>query len=864
MGRLLEREPALAALHRCHRATTRGRGQVVLLRGEAGVGKTAVIARFLSGLDPGTRVLRGWCDGSATPRPLGPFIDMLADLPADQAASIRAGIDAGDTEAVYAGLVGVVRDGNPAVWVIEDLHWADGPALDLLRYVARRIDTLPILLLASYRDDQIGPTHPLAVLLGDVATCASLTRLALARLSAAAVAALAAGSGINASALHRLTGGNAFFVTEMLAAGPEALNDGRLPCSVSEAVRGRLARLSAAGRETAQVAAICGPRAHPALLEAVSPGATATLGECLDAGVLFATADTVGFPHELARRATLAQIPDYQRRVLHKRALTVLSEPPIDPDTLAALAFHAEQAGDTDAVIGYGPAAAEHAAAGGANRQAAELYALALRHADTVPDEHKVTWLERHAFSSYLIGEADAAVSSWREALALRHALHDPHRQAENLRRLSQLLLPLGRPAEAIQAAHASVQLLEDLGPSPQLARSLITLAHFAALGVDPACARYAARAEALGSRFGDPTVLVCARGYAALTAVFCSDAGWDDAEKVWAEAAATPGLEEHCGMLGALLGMFAVARGEFDRAEHHLSHAAAHLDHHDLGMFHTMVVGLQALTGLARGDWASAVLGAEHVLTQRGLTPEHRIAPLITVALIRARRGEEPVCPLLDEALECATGSMLGLSVCAARAEAAWLAGDDEAARCIAAEATAVSGAAYEWLGGSVRRWAQPGGGRRGSDVVAATPYDHEINGDWCTAARQWALRGCPYDAAIAQLGGDVDAVEAALGTFRRLGARTAARRAQQRLAHLRGRDPDRRRKDTSADPHGLTKRQRDVLELLAAGHSDAEIATALYISAKTANTHVCAIMAKLGVHNRTQAAAYAYQQPR
>ncbi len=117
----------------------------------------------------------------------------------------------------------------------------------------------------------------------------------------------------------------------------------------------------------------------------------------------------------------------------------------------------------------------------------------------------------------------------------------------------------------------------------------------------------------------------------------------------------------------------------------------------------------------------------------------------------------------------------------------------------------------------------------------------------------------GCPYDAAIAQLGGDVDAVQAAIGTFRQLGARAAARRAQQRLAQLRGRNPDLRRKDTSADPHGLTKRQRDVLDLLAAGHSDPEIATALFISPKTVNTHVCAIMAKLNVHNRTQAAAYA-----
>lgn len=78
---LLERETTLTTLQRCYRAATRGDGQLTLLRGEAGAGKTTVIARFLTGLDPGTRVLRGWCDGSATPRPLGPFIDMLADLP---------------------------------------------------------------------------------------------------------------------------------------------------------------------------------------------------------------------------------------------------------------------------------------------------------------------------------------------------------------------------------------------------------------------------------------------------------------------------------------------------------------------------------------------------------------------------------------------------------------------------------------------------------------------------------------------------------------------------------------------------------------------------------------------------------------
>ena len=415
-----------------------------------------------------------------------------------------------------------------------------------------------------------------------------------------------------------------------------------------------------------------------------------------------------------------------------------------------------------------------------------------------------------------------------------------------------------------MRAAHASLRTLEILGPSPQLAWSLINMAHIAALVVDPACARYAARAKALGNQLQDPAVVIRARGYTALTTVFCSDTGWDEFEAVWREATATPGLEEHGGVMGILIGMFAVVRGEFGRAECYLAEVAACLDRHGLAVFQGLVAGLRTLAGLARGEWTAAAVAAEQILTAPGLTPEHRIAPLLTIALIRARRGEEPVWPLLDEALACAPGSLLRLPVHAARAEAAWLAGDDETARRAAAEVLTVSGTAYAWQGGALRRWAQLAGGRSGTDIIAATPYELEISGDWREAAQEWMLRNCPYDAAVAQLGGDIDAVEAALGTFRRLGARTAVRRAEQRLVQLRSRDPDRRRKDTSADPHGLTRRQRDVLELLATGYSDAEIATALYISTKTANTHVCAIMAKLGVHNRTQAAAYAYHQSR
>ncbi|MDT5051301.1 MAG: hypothetical protein QOG75_7229, partial [Mycobacterium sp.] len=343
---LLERESVLTQLGELGQRAGRGAGQVVLLRGEAGVGKTAVIRRFLAGLDERLQVLHGSCDPLATPRPLGPLIDMLAQLPGPQAGELAAAIDRGDAEAIYANLLALFTDGNTWVCALEDVQWVDGATLDLLRFLARRVGSLPVLLLVSYRDDEVGAQHPLAVALGDVATYEALTRIGLTRLSRDAVAALAAGSPLNADELHRLTGGNPFFVTEILAAGRDALGDSALPRSVSEAVRGRLARLSAPARDAAHAAAICGPHAGARLLDQVCPGAAAALDECLDAGVLRADGAAVAFRHELARRAVLEQIPAYRRRELHKCALAALSHPPVPPDTLSALAFHAEQAGD--------------------------------------------------------------------------------------------------------------------------------------------------------------------------------------------------------------------------------------------------------------------------------------------------------------------------------------------------------------------------------------------------------------------------------------------------------------------------------------------------------------------------------------
>jgi tetratricopeptide (TPR) repeat protein len=647
---------------------------LVLLRGEAGVGKTTVIAAFVGGLDSPTRVLRGWCDPLAVPRPLGPLIDVLAGFGDAAATGLAEAVDAGDTATLYQRLLAELGAGGRWVWVIEDAHWADSATLDLVRFVARRIDSLPLLLLLSYRDDELGAQHPLTVALGDVATSA-VNRIKVEPLSRQAVAVLATGSGINADQLHQLTGGNPFFVTEILASGLAAPSSDALPRSVSEAVAGRLARLSSPGRETAHAVAVCGPRADVSLVHAICPVAAAALSECVAAGVLIAEGGVVAFRHELARRATLAQIPDFDRIALHRHALASLAEPPVDADTLAALAFHADEGGDADAAVRYGIAAAERAASLGANREAAGLFRLALRHAGAVPGERKVIWHEQHAFSSYLCGQVEAAVTSWREAIALRHELGDRMGEGEGWRWLSLMLLALEGTSAAAEAGRAALRLLETLGPSPQLAWSLVNLAQISALSYDPGMTEYVDRAITLGTQLGDDAVVLQARSYAGLATVFRTDTGWDAVEAAWQEAMNNPAVPEHAAFIGMIICWTAATHHDLDRAERCIAQTGAWCLEHDLGNFQTGVTSAQALSALHRGDWTQAAACADEVLTHPDLSPQHRILPLLTIALIQARRRQQDVAALLDKSAAGAGPDDVFLMslVRAARAEAAW-----------------------------------------------------------------------------------------------------------------------------------------------------------------------------------------------
>jgi predicted ATPase len=200
---LLERDPVLASLRQYAHEAGQGEGRLVLIGGEAGVGKSVLVERFQRDL-PDARWAWGACDGLSTPRPLAPLFDLARDL-GGALEDLCRGRPERD-ELFAALLTQVTGDDRLDVIVIEDIHWADEATLDLIRFLTRRIRAAPVLVIATYRDDWLTPSSPLRLALGDLAARRWTRRLELPPLSVEAVRTMAAGTDLDADQLYQLAG----------------------------------------------------------------------------------------------------------------------------------------------------------------------------------------------------------------------------------------------------------------------------------------------------------------------------------------------------------------------------------------------------------------------------------------------------------------------------------------------------------------------------------------------------------------------------------------------------------------------------------------------------------------------------------
>lgn len=862
---ILEREAELTVLADAVRAAAQGHGSVVLISGEAGIGKSSLVQAVRAQLPSEGRMFVGYCDDLATPRTLGPFRDLVGSVGTELGHAVT---DGGDRDRLLSALHAELDwPQHPAVLVIEDVHWADDATLDTLRFLVRRITGLPAVLVLTYRDDELGRDHALHGLLGLASRSERLRRLPLRRLSAEAVGRLSAGSPLSPSALYATTAGNPFFVHELLASAQGE----QVPPSVADAVLARVRQLDPAAQDALEQLAVI-PAAPErwlvdALVPRIVPDATAALAEAEQRGLLTVSARGIAFQHELTRRAIVGAVPTARLMALNQRVLTALVDR--DGTDLSRIVHHAAQAGDAAAIATYGPPAAREAARAGAHREAVAHYALVLEHAGRFPPQERAGLFEEYGVECNTTGAVQPGVAALREAVGLYRSLGDLRSLGVSLRSLSRICWLEGDRAAAEQAGREAVQVLERAeDASSQLALALSNQSQLCMLARRPAesiaCGE---RAAALARQAGDAATLSHALTNIGTSQWYLgSPAGELTLNEALRVALAAGDVEDACrayaNLAWNLLDWF-----RLDEAERYLAQSIKLGEESEFLGFLSYFYMERARLEFAHGRWDETVRLAEDGLDAHAPT---RCTALLLLGRIRARRGQPGAAGLLDRAWEIAVRAdelQRTGPVAAGRAEEAWLRGDLSAVRDLVApvhaEAVRLDDPLYQaelsyWLAKAAGHPVVPAAGEQDPAAGQQHPYVLLAAGRWQEAAAAWAAAGCRYEhaAALAE-SQEPRHLLAALEILDDLGARPLASQVRSRLRALGVTSvPHGPLGETRANPAGLTARQVAVLRLLSQGYTNAQIASQLVVSVRTVDSHVAAVLGKLGAADRREAA--------
>jgi DNA-binding CsgD family transcriptional regulator len=414
----------------------------------------------------------------------------------------------------------------------------------------------------------------------------------------------------------------------------------------------------------------------------------------------------------------------------------------------------------------------------------------------------------------------------------------------------------------------AAIRVLEPLGATSELAMAYSNLAQMHMLANDSEPAIHWGRlAMSLAEETGDRATFAHALlNVGAAELVDDWDRGWSDSQRALAFAI-EQGAQETAVRAHTLLACQTTTARDYALAVRTSDAALRYARDHDIDAFAHYLLGWRGQLELDRGEWVAARRHADVVLRERRISNIIRFPSLVVAGALQARRGDAGAEAMLDEALAFAngTGELQRIAPAAvARAEAAWLAGEFSAVRAIALPAFELAQLRRSpWHSGALAFWLWRVGALADVPANIAEPYRVQISGDWRAAAEAWLTIGCPYERALALADGDMPAVRESFEILERLaaGATLGALRRDLRGRGVRAlpRGP---RQATRKNPAGLTASQMKVLGLLARGLRNSDIARELYLSPRTVDHHVSAILAKLGVRARDEVAAAAREK--
>jgi tetratricopeptide (TPR) repeat protein len=624
-GRFVGRTQELAWLGELLARTTAGEPLVVLLGGEAGVGKTRLADQLASmARGQGVRVLGGGCvplgeeglpfapviqalrglagdlDAAELQAVAGPARAELGRLLPDLAwASEAAAGAAGATGAGQAGqgrlfalLLGVVERlaaRVPLLWIMEDLHWADRSTRDLLAFLATYLRSGPVMLVLTFRSDELDRRHPLRGLLGELARNRRVVRLELGRFSRAELAEQLAGllgdqppTGL-LDDIDARSGGNPFFAEELVLAG-EGADPRALPPSLREVLLTRLVRLGDRTQQLLRVAAAAGPGATQPLLAAVAglddQQLLEGLREAVDQQLLQPGGEGYVFRHALLAEAVYSELLPGERVRLHTALASALEAGPQAGDAPAAraarLAHHWAAAGDQPRALTASIQAASAAEGVSAFAEAQLQLERALALWDQVPDAEGRAGMDRVALLARCAEAASAAGDFTfaearrpaEEAIAIAAQVGAVAEEATAHATLGGALIPLGEPDAGLAELAAAAGLATQTGDVIVVLRTLVSRSDGLNGAGRPAEAVVVAldgirQARRLGLVHFNGSILACN----ATEALFALGR-WDQAEQVSRQALETAPSGPAYNSLPVDRAALELGRGDLDAAQ--------------------------------------------------------------------------------------------------------------------------------------------------------------------------------------------------------------------------------------------------------------------------------------------------------
>ncbi|CAN5575755.1 AAA family ATPase [soil metagenome] len=844
---LLERDDELRALREIMQSLGSTGGKVVLVRGEAGIGKSALVRELARSCEGTAHVAFGSCDDLIIPQPLGPFWDIARAEP-----SLRGPLGEGDRPRLLEAILELLsRPTRPSLLIIADTQWADEAKLDAVRYLGRRIATTNGVLVLTYRDEELDHDHPMRGVIGDI-PAQHVVRVQLGGLSLAAVASIVGGAELDPSHVLGVTGGNPFLVREMATA-----TGGMATPSLEDSVMTRVRKLTRGSQEMLRTLAVIPepiPEADALSLTGADPD---SLAECEQRGLLEGRAGMVAFRHELIRRAVESALTAGERLARHRLVLAGLS----DEAHLSLLLHCAVQADDIERLLELAPRSARYAVATGSHVQAAQEFRTLAPYLDRLSPESLGPLLEEWAHEEFLVDSAPEAIRLSERAREHYRAIGDRGAESRALAQLAHYHENAGERDVAEELAREAVEVLGPDAAGADLARALEVNAYLQMMaGNVHAVPALIDRTLEAGGAGIDESILVRTLSHRGIVENIRGypdgRASLDDAR----ERAAAAGLWfEECRALVNQAWAAAEAQ-DVAVASEYAQRAIASAERHELPTLEAYSKAIHARILELRGAWTEATDVARELLDASVIT---RMVALPVLGAVETRRGRPAARQALERAWQLASAAheFQRLAPAAiALAEHGWITGEVVIPVTELTEVMA-SGldVGFRWSPGKVAGWLWRMGELSEAPPGIADPYRLLIEGEAAKAAAIWQARGVPYERALALMHGGEAAQLEALELLEALGASAVAARLRRDLRERGIRAPRGKGRETRGHAAGLTARQAEILALLAEHLTNTEIADRLFISPRTVENHVAAVLDKLDTSTREEAVSRA-----